>query len=139
MKKIEILFTTSAVTLCSLVAWYAFGRPIYDYETLKATLTAIHFEQDSLQLGEIKYGSRYKAIFRFINTGTFPLLIHDIHTSCGCTSVKWSKDPVKPGASGEINITFAPNSLGKFNKTIEVLCNVQENKINLKLCGSVTE
>ncbi len=139
MKKIEILFTTSAVTLCSLVAWYAFGRPIYDYETLKANLTAIHFERDSLQLGEIKYGSEHKAIFRFINTGAFPLLIYDIHTSSGCSSVKWSKDPVQPGTCGKIKVTFTPDSLGRFNKTIEVLCNVQENKVNLKLCGSVIE
>lgn len=139
MKKIEILFTASAVTLCSLTVWYAFIRPEYDYEAFAATPTVIHFEKDTLHLGTVKYGTHQEAVYHFVNTGSAPLLIRDVRPSCGCTTVKWSKNPVKPGESGEISIVYDPNSLGKFSKTIAVYCNVEENIINLKLCGSVIE
>ena len=92
-----------------------------------------------LQLGVVKYGTQHEVVFRFVNMGAAPLLIRDVHPSCGCTSVKWEKHPVKPGESGEIKTTFDPNSLGKFIKNITVLCNVPENSINLKICGSVIE
>ena len=139
MKKIEILFTTSAVMLCSVAVWYAFGYSGYNMEALIAAPTTIRFDQDSLCLGVIKYGTSRKVLFRFINTGASPLMIHDIQSSCGCTSIKWGKHPVKPGESGEIAIVFDPNSLGRFNKTIRVLCNVKEKVINLKLYGNVIE
>ena len=139
MKKIEILFTTSAVTLCSIAVWYAFGYSNYDMEDLIATPTTIRFDEDSLCLGVMKYGTSRKALFRFINTGASPLIIRDVQSACGCTSIKWGKHPVKPGESGEIAIVFDPNSLGRFDKTIQVLCNVKEKVINLKLYGNVIE
>ena len=139
MKKPEIFLTVSAITLCSLVVWWTFGGSDYDNEALAATPTAVRFEKDTLQLGTVKYGTRHEATFRFVNTGKVPLLIRDVHPSCGCTSVKWSKHPVKPGESGEIRTTFDPNSLGKFQNDIEVHCNVPENIIHLKICGSVIE
>lgn len=139
MRKLEILLTASAVTLCSLTVWYAFIRPEQDYEAFAATPTAVRFEKDTLQLGTVKYGTRHEAVFHFVNIGSAPLLIRDVRPSCGCTTVKWSKHPIKPGESGEISIVYDPNSLGKFIKDIAVHCNVQENIINLKLCGSVIE
>lgn len=108
-------------------------------EALIAAPTTVRFDRDSLQLGFVKYGTSRKAVFRFINTGTSPLIIRDVKSACGCTSVKWDKYPVKPGESGEISIVFDPNSLGRFTKTIKVLCNVKEKVINLKLYGSVIE
>jgi len=139
MKKIEILLTASAVTLCSVAVWYAFGYSGYDMEALIATPTTVRFAEDTVQLGIVKYGTTRKAVFRFINTGASPLIIRDVQPSCGCTSVKWEKQPVKPGESGEISIIFDPNSLGRFTKNIKVLCNVKENVIHLKLNGSVIE
>lgn len=139
MKKIEILLTVSTVTLCSLVVWYTFCRPDYDAEALAATPTTVRFDKDMLQLGALKYGTVKETVFRFVNTGTAPLLIRDIRPSCGCTSAKWKKHPLKPGESGDINITFNPTSLGHFIKNIEVICNTRENRVNLKLCGNVVE
>lgn len=139
MKKVEILLTASTVILCSIAVWYAFGYSDYDMETLIASPTTVRFDRDSLQLGAVKYGTSRKATFRFINTGVFPLIIRDVQSTCGCTSIKWGKHPVKPGESGEISVTFDPNSLGKFTKTLQVLCNVKEKVIHLRLHGSVIE
>ena len=84
-------------------------------------------------------GQEQKAVFRFTNTGTAPLLIYNVVPSCDCTAVKWKKRPIKPGESGEIQTVYSPNSLGMFIKNIEVRCNVAGHKINLKIRGNVIE
>lgn len=139
MEKFRYALTFSIVACCALVVWFAFCQPEDDYATLAANPTAIWFEKDSLPLGTVKYGTQHEAVFRFVNIGTTPLLISNVVPSCGCTSVKWSKHPVKPGSSGEIRTTYDPNSLGKFIKDLAVHCNVPEKTVHLKIYGKVTE
>ena len=116
-----------------------FHQPGYSSEDQFVTPTNIHFEKDTLSLGSVKYGTEQKAVFRFTNTGTAPLLIYNVVPSCDCTAVKWKKRPIKPGESGEIQTVYSPNSLGIFIKNIEVRCNVAGHKINLKIRGNVIE
>lgn len=139
MKKVEILFTASAFTLCSLTVWHVFLRSDNDYEALAANPTTVRFEKENQHLGTIKYGTQHQILFRFVNTGTTPLIIHDIGTVCGCSSVRWVKQPVKPGESGEIVTIINPKSLGVFSKTLTVECNVPENKVQLKISGNVID
>lgn len=139
MKKLEILLTASAVTLCSLTVWHVFLRSENDYEALAANPTTVRFEKENLHLGTIKYGTQHQLLFRFVNTGTTPLIIRDVSTACGCSSVRWMKQPVKPGESGEIVTIINPKSLGVFSKTLIVECNVPENTIHLKISGNVID
>ena len=92
-----------------------------------------------LQLGTIRYGEKRKVTFRFTNTGQTPLLLRDVRPSCGCTGAEWEKRPVAPGQTGEIKITFDPNSLGHFLKNIDIVCNIDSGIMKLKLCGNVIE
>ena len=34
------------------------------------------------------------------------LVIQDVTTSCGCTKVSYSKEPVRPGAPLELTVTY---------------------------------
>ena len=139
MKKLKILLIVAVVLSGSASIWYLLQRTDRPYPSFATSPTTVRFEQDTLYLGTVRYGTHHEVVFRFVNTGTSPLLIRNIHPSCGCTSVKWEKRPVAPGKSGEIKTMFTPNSLGVFMKNIEVQCNVPENRINLKICGDVTE
>ncbi|MEJ7661957.1 MAG: DUF1573 domain-containing protein [Hymenobacter sp.] len=49
--------------------------------------------------------------FKFTNTGKSPLLIADATASCGCTTPSWTKEPIAPGATGEMEVLF--DSRGK--------------------------
>lgn len=51
-------------------------------------------------------------VFTFTNTGDAPLIINQAVASCGCTVPEYTKEPVKPGAKGEIKVTY--NGTGKF-------------------------
>jgi len=72
-----------------------------------------------------------KCSFRFTNVGTAPLIIHQAIASCGCTVPTYTKDPVKPGASGEIEVTYNGRGKfpGRFKKIITVRTNAKENGV----------
>ena len=72
-----------------------------------------------------------KCVFKFTNVGTAPLVIHQAIASCGCTVPTYTKDPIQPGAKGQIEVTY--NGKGKFpgpfEKMITVRSNSKENKV----------
>ena len=46
--------------------------------------------------------------FDFTNGGTDPLILKDVHASCGCTTPDWPKEPILPGKKGSIKVTYNP-------------------------------
>ncbi|KUK57011.1 MAG: Uncharacterized protein XD81_1756, partial [Bacteroidetes bacterium 38_7] len=62
---------------------------------------------------------------------------YDTRASCGCTSVNYSKEPVAPGSSMEIKITYNAEDLGYFNKTVSIYGNIDNSPLVLKLKGNV--
>ncbi len=76
--------------------------------------------------------------FKFTNTGKVPLILNDVKASCGCTTPEWTKEPVLPGKSGSIRVTFNPkNRPGTFNKTIQVNSNADLPVVTLAIEGVV--
>ena len=141
MKPKKIYWTVSLFLLllsCIVSAFFIF-QPDYDMQAMNALPTTIRFERDTLQLGTIRYGEKRKVTFRFTNTGQTPLRRRYVRPSCGCTGAEWEKRPVAPGETGEIKITFDPNSLGHFLKNIDIVCNIDSGIMKLKLCGNVIE
>lgn len=101
--------------------------------------TEITFEQNMFDFGTIKEGELVNHKFKFTNTGKNPLLITNASASCGCTVPNWPKEPIVPGGSGEIDVTF--NSEGKPNhaeKTVTVVANTTPSNTVLLIKGEVT-
>ena len=44
--------------------------------------------------------------FTVLNKGKKPVVIYNVVTSCGCTEAKWTRNPIKPGESGKITVTY---------------------------------
>ena len=64
------------------------------------------------------------ATYRFTNTGTTPITIDDVHTSCGCTTAALAKNKYAPGESGEIVARMdISNRTGHQEKSILVTIN----------------
>lgn len=83
-----------------------------------------------------------KCTFRFTNVGNAPLIIHQAIASCGCTVPTYTKEPIKPSESGEIEVTY--NGKGKFpgnfTKNITVRTNAKETSVvRLTIKGNMTE
>lgn len=97
----------------------------------------IEFNETTIDLG--KFGSDnliQKCYFVFKNTGDAPLYIHQILTSCGCTSKEYPTYGIKPGAQDTIFITYDGSNKApkKFRTSITIHSNaVQEmTKVYIK-------
>ncbi len=124
MKKI-ILFAIAL--LCVTASWSQHSKP------------AFSFNETLYNFGEVKEaGGKVAHAFTFTNTGSLPLVIHNVRASCGCTSPEWSKKPIVPGGKGYIKATFDPsNRPGNFNKTITVTANTATPNTVLRITGNV--
>ena len=136
MRSILIVGILTLVGITGL--WFLFGDFTEVFELLYSSPTTIRIERDTIDLDIVRYGEKKQISFRICNTGEVPLLIRDVRPSCGCTEVRWEKRPVQPGEETLIFVTFEPNSLGRFMKSIEVLCNIERCFCILHIMGTVS-
>lgn len=81
-----------------------------------------------------------RATFTATNIGKKPLLIYNVLTSCGCTSVEWTRQPVKPGEKGVIKATYKNDEGGyPFDKTLTVYFSDVKKPVVLRLRGESHE
>lgn len=101
----------------------------------------LEFEKTTHDFGDIQIeDGSVKCQFNYTNVGDTPVVIHEIISSCGCTTPKWSKAPIKPGEKGSIEVVFK-NDQGPypFNKSITIYASEHKRPINLKIKGSAHE
>ena len=102
--------------------------------------TTIEFEEKEFDFGTIDEGEKVSHTYIFTNTGSEPLIIKDAKGSCGCTVPSWPKDPVAPGATGEMLVEF--NSKGKSgsqNKRVTITANTAPGQTFISIKGEVTK
>ena len=97
-----------------------FEKSIHDYGSFK--------EADGIQT----------TTFKFTNNGTTPLVLSNVRASCGCTTPKWTREPVAPGNAGEVQVSYNPkNRPGSFNKSVSVNSNAENSTVVLRIKGTV--
>ncbi len=97
------------------------------------------FEKTEHDFGKINEADgRVTTVFKFKNEGMEPLVLSNVRASCGCTTPKWTREPIEPGQTGEITVTYNPNGRpGRFQKTITVTSNATEATKRLYIKGEV--
>lgn len=72
------------------------------------------------------------------NTGNAPLILTNVQSSCGCTTPSWTKEPIAPGKTGKIDVTFDVNGRpGAFTKTVSIYSNGKTGSFVLTIKGNV--
>jgi hypothetical protein len=95
--------------------------------------TRIKFDEETYDFKEIKKGEEVTHIFKFTNVGKRPLIISEVRPSCGCTTPKYTKEPVAPGKKGSITVTFdSSNFEGTVLKTVAVSGNFETKMIKFQ-------
>ncbi|EMR02686.1 DUF1573 domain-containing protein [Cesiribacter andamanensis] len=98
----------------------------------------ITFQETEYNFGDIQQGDKVEHIFTFKNTGTAPLILSNVLTTCGCTAPEWPKDPVAPGKTAQIKITFnSAGKMGKQNKVITIVSNATNAQERVALVGNI--
>ena len=104
--------------------------------------TTVEYETMVYDYGEVKEGAKVKYSYKFKNTGSEPLVISDAKGSCGCTVPDWPREPIAPGASGEIKVEFDSKGKGtddgsKQTKRVTVTANTNPAQTYLTISGIV--
>jgi hypothetical protein len=118
MKKITIFLAL----VCSVLLVNAQNAP--------ATATP----EDPLSIGElhdfgiIPQGRPVTYDFMLTNTGKEIIKIENVTASCGCTTPKWSSDPVQPGKKSTITVGYNAAGEGNFEKSVTITYNGTRTK-----------
>jgi hypothetical protein len=94
---------------------------------VKQSLAEINFEKDVHDYGNIKQGANGTYEFKFKNSGKEPLIISMARGSCGCTVPEWPKEPIKPGESATIKVSYDTKRVGPINKTVTITSNAKND------------
>ena len=89
----------------------------------------ISVDKEEHDFGELKKG----------DTGDADLVIIDVRATCGCTVPQKPEQPIKPGESDKIKVTFSATSVGMQNKSVTMTTNTEEGTKVVRVKANVTE
>lgn len=97
------------------------------------TYPVIAFDETEFDFGSIDKGTSVEHKFTFTNTGKAPLVIVDAKSSCGCTVPEYSKNPVAPGAQGELLVKYNGSGANQVTKTVTIKANTEKGSETIRI------
>ncbi len=151
MKKTALLFAgllfTASFTACNNATDKISTEATADGENTEVTADMVdntngtpvfEFESETHDFGEIEEGTLAEHNFVFKNTGDSPLIITSAQGSCGCTVPNPPKEPIAPGATAEIKVSFnSAGRAGNQQKTVTLNANTTPATKILRISAQV--
>lgn len=80
-------------------------------------------------------------VFKLKNTGNQPVIINRVMPLFSKLKADWSREPIAPGKTTELRITFTPTDLNteRFEYKINVYSNAANKRLELSVTGIVTD
>ncbi len=118
----------------SLICCLFFANALFSQGVIKV-------EQPNLTFKNLQADDQPMTVsYTIQNTGNQPVLIHRITPMTSLLTADWPHDPLLPGKSCELKITFTPMQLQeKFNMRILVYSNTKVNRTELTLSGNLVD
>jgi hypothetical protein len=135
--KQEHMKRTLKIAILALIALSFFNVAPTEFGKYDSKAAIIKFSTQVVDYGTVTQNSEGTRIFTFTNTGDAPLLITKVKTTCGCTVPSYSRAPIMPGDTGELNIRYDTKRLGAFTKTVTVTSNAEGGNKILKIKGCI--
>lgn len=81
-----------------------------------------------------------ECVFTFTNVGESPLVVHQAVASCGCTVPEYTQEPILPGKTGTVKITYDGTGKypGQFKKSITLRTNAKTEMMRIYVEGNMT-
>lgn len=101
--------------------------------------SSLRFTSYSVDYGHIaEDGGSVVRNFQAVNNGAKPIVVVDVVTACGCTTASYSRKPIAPGESFNLEVRYNPmNRPGRIDRKIYVQTSDAEQRIALHLKGYV--
>ena len=119
----------------TLLAFFLLGS--FAVNAQNATGPVMTFPVSTIDYGKIEKGSDKVRKFSFTNTGNEPLVIKSAKGSCGCTVPTYPQEPVMPGETKTIDVSYDTNRPGAFTKTVTLETNEATPTHTLTIKGEV--
>lgn len=121
MAKRLILFIFTLLMANSVWAQLVFEPERYDFGTLE------------------ELGGKRSCTFRATNRGSKPVVLVDVVTTCGCTVPTFSRQPILPGKSATIEVSYDPEGRpGAFDRKLHIYGAGRERLGVISITGQVT-
>ena len=147
MRKSIGLLTLSLVLLTSACKKESAADKITDADmatieaakALEGKFPIVKLDKEVHDFGTINEGDKVETEFMVTNGGEVDLIISDAKGSCGCTVPEPPKEPIKPGASAPITVTFDSNGKpGEQKKTVTLTTNTEKGYETFEIKANVT-
>jgi len=118
-----------------------FVNPILWAQKPTVSGSAITWEKNTYDFGDVVQGEKVEHVYKFTNSGNEPLIITNVAVTCGCTTPKgWPRDPINPGGKGEIDIQFdSTHKVGRQNKVVTIVSNAIDGNSQITFSANVLE
>ena len=110
------------------------GKPIGEEKTTVQTQVAV--AETSFTFGDFPWQEAQTHSFEVKNVGHELLVIQDVTTSCGCITVDFPKEPVQPGGTAMVKVTYKADQQEYFNKTVTIYGNAEQLPLALHVSGN---
>jgi hypothetical protein len=108
-------------------------------KALEGKFPIVKLDKEVHDFGTINEGDKVETEFMVTNAGEVDLIISDAKGSCGCTVPEPPKEPIKPGASAPIKVTFDSNGKpGEQKKTVTLTTNTEKGYETFEIKANVT-
>jgi hypothetical protein len=96
------------------------------------------FAEEIHYFKDVPEGPQAEYDFMFKNTGKKPINITEAHGSCGCTVPSWPHEPIKPGETSKIHVTYnTDHRPGMIDKAITITSDAVQQPMMLYIKGNV--
>ncbi len=106
---------------------------------MSAGAQGIAIQNKDIDCGQVVFKHPVTAQYVMKNSGTSPLSIREVRTSCGCTTVSFPEAPIAAGQSFVISAVYDAKTMGHFNKKIGIYSNASDTPLVLSIKGVVVE
>jgi len=114
-------------------------KAIQEENAIAGRMAKVELDKEVHDFGTIKEGEIVVTEFIVKNVGDSDLLIHEAKGSCGCTVPQPPKEPIKPGDSAPIKVSFdSKGKPGSQEKTVTLTTNTVNGHEMFKIKANVT-
>lgn len=90
-------------------------------------------------LGDLSFQTPKTVVFQVKNTGNKPLIIDEVHASCGCVKVDYSTSPIAPGKTSAITAVYDAAMMGTFYRELAIYSNASPEPLYVGFQGRVVD
>lgn len=98
----------------------------------------IKFKPKKYNFGFVHEGDTVKIKYELKNAGSLPLIISNYEVECGCTLLEKPENPIQPGESYILNVTFdTHNKYDRQEREVKLISNAPDSPHSLIFKGVV--